>query len=488
MMNYLTLDVGTTACKCQLFSEKGDILAYKSEECPLIEREGAYYADIVGIRARVFDMMREMAKLGYSAVCISSFGESFVLLDERDELLTFPMLYTDPRGTEEAERIREQIGSERLFAVTGTTPDAMYSVSKLLYLRGHAPDLYARAKKLFLICDYLGYLLTGERVIDFSLAARTGVFDVHKREFAHEIMQELAIDEALFSRPMPTGSVVGELKAEVKAALGIDGSCKLVLGSHDQVCATIGAGVIAGGEASDGMGTVECITAVFDSAPSQIAFGEMGYCVVPFLSDFYCTYMFNYTSNVVVNWFRRDILHGYKGEEEKQFAYLEGRDRPPTDVLLLPYFAGSATPFHDKNAKGAFLNLTKETGDLDMYRAILEGTSFEMKLNLEAAAPFGIKVREVTATGGGANSKLWLQIKSDILGLPVRTLRSSEGGLCGCAMLSAVAMGAYPDLEAARAVFVRYKERFSPQETYKEIYERKYLKYQKLYQTLKEFY
>ena len=487
-MNFLSLDVGTTCCKCQLFSEDGEILAYRSEEYPLAEREGGLYVDIAGIRTRVFSMMKELASKGYAAVCISSFGESFVLLDKTDEVLFYPMLYTDPRGEKEAEYVRGKVGSGRLFAVTGTVPDAMYSVSKLLWIRNNCPEVYARADKLLLICDYLGYLLTGERVIDYSLAARTGVFDVHHKQFSEEILQKLGIDAALFSRPMPTGSIVGELRESVKEALGILGSCKLVLGSHDQVCATIGAGVIAGGEASDGMGTVECITAVFDRAPTDLRFGEMGYCVVPFLKDCYCTYMFNYTSNVVVNWFRRDILHGYKGEEEEQFAYLEGRDRPPTDILLLPYFAGCATPFQDKNAKGAFLNLTRETTDLDLYRSVLEGTSFEMKLNLETAESFGIHVEEMTATGGGANSALWLRIKSDILRIPVRTLRSSEGGLCGCAMLCAAALGACSDLAKARKVFVRYKDSYAPQEKYRTVYAEKYQKYRKLYQTLKEFY
>ena len=487
-MNFLSLDVGTTCCKCQLFSEKGEILAYKSEEYPLAEQDGESYVDIVGICTRVFSMMKEMAQKGYASVCISSFGESFVLLDKEDELLFYPMLYTDPRGEEQTKILRDQIGNERLFAVTGTTPNAMYSVSKLLWIRENSPELYERTDKLLLICDYLGYLLTGERVIDFSLAARTGVFDVHEREFSSEILQTLGISETLFSRPMPTGSVVGELRESVRRELGIRGSCKLVLGSHDQICATIGAGVIAGGEAADGMGTVECITAVFDNAPTDLRFGEMGYCVVPFLKDFYCTYMFNYTSNVVVNWFRRDILHGYQGNETRQFAYLEGKDRAPTDVLMLPYLAGCATPFQDRNAKGAFLNITKETTDLDLYRAILEGTSFEMKLNLEAAQPFGIVVKEMTATGGGANSALWLQIKSDILGLPVRTLRSSEGGLCGCAMLSAVAMGVCRNLADARRIFVQYKDEYVPQDTYRAVYADKYKKYGKLYQTLKEFY
>ena len=105
-MNFLTLDVGTTCCKCQLFSESGEILAYKSEEYPLIGREGEEYVDIEGIFARVKEMMRfAAANGGFSSMCISTFGESFVLLDKNDKAVFLPMLYTDPRGAAEAEEI-----------------------------------------------------------------------------------------------------------------------------------------------------------------------------------------------------------------------------------------------------------------------------------------------------------------------------------------------------------------------------------------------
>ena len=486
-MNFLTLDVGSTCCKCQVFSQDGAILFYRTAECALSREDGGASVDIRALWSVIRDLVRAASETTeITSVAVASFGESFVLLDENDELIAYPMLYTDPRGEEQAEQVAKTLGKQKIFSVTGTVPHAMYSVYKLLWWKQNRPEIYRKADKLLLICDYIGYLLTGKRVIDYSLAARTGVFDIRDKCFSEELLSALGIDRNLFSVPMPTGSVVGDILPSVTKELGLPKGCRLILGSHDQICATLGAGVFQAGQAADGMGTVECITAVFEKAPDDLRFGEMGYCVVPFLRDLYCTYIFNYTSNSIVNWFRSDILHGYKGEEEKQFAYLEGHDRPPTEVLLLPYFAGAATPYQDADAKGAFLNLTKDTTDLDMHRAILEGTSYEMKVNLETAAQFGIRVQAITATGGGANSDLWLHIKSDILGLPVRTLRSSEGGLCGLAVLSAVAAGAYDSPEAARAVFVRYKKEYVPQTDYAQIYSQKYQKYKKLYHILKE--
>ena len=486
-MKYLTLDVGTTCCKTQLFDETGEILFYRTKECPLMKQDGQTYVDIDGIASSVKDLIRDAADaFPFDSIAVSSFGEAFVTLDKDDNFVTYPMLYTDPRGKEEAEFLGRTITPERLFRTTGTTPNPMYSVSKLLYIKNHAPERFRKIDKCLLICDYIGYLLTGKRVIDYSLAARTGVFDIRKKAFASDILEELGIPAELFSAPEKTGSIVGKVLPEVAEELHMTRDCLLVLGSHDQVCATIGTGVIDSGASADGMGTVECMTAVFDEPPGGIEFGNMGYCVVPFLGH-YCTYMFNYTSNVIVNWFRNGILHGYSGGKDNQFAYLESGNGP-TNVLVLPYFAGCATPYQDTDAKGAILNLTKETTDTDIYRAILESTAYEMRLNAEVAKKYGIDIFETVATGGGANSGLWLQIKADIQHIPVRTLRSSEGGLCGCAMLSAVALGSCRNLADARNIFVRYKDTFVPSTQYKATYEKKYEKYKNLYQKVKEFF
>lgn len=490
-MNFLSLDVGTTCCKCQLFSEEGRIVAYHSEEYPLRTVGAERYVYTDEIFSRIKDMMRfAVAAGGFSSVCISSIGESFVLLDRQDGVLFPPMLYTDPRGEEEAGALLRQFGAQALFSRLGLLPQSMFSLSKLLWIRNHRPDLYAKADKVLLMCDYMGYLLTGKCVIDPGLASRTGAFDIARRQFDGELLGELGISPSLFSKPKKTGSVVGELKEELKKELGLAGSVKLVLGSHDQICAALGAGAVKAGDAVDGMGTVECLTAVTDRKPSDVRMGAQGYVCVPFAEDgLYCTYMFNYSNGSLIDWYRKNILHGYRGEDDSFFAYIERRMREgPTGILALPYFAGAATPYQNISAKGAFLNLTTKTTDADIYKAILEGTSMEMRLNAETAKRYGFRVESAVATGGGANSAAWLQIKADIQNIPVRTLRSSEGGLCGCAMLQAVAAGVCADLTSAAARFVQYKDVFLPDAARHAAYEGQYKKYKKLYKTVKEFY
>ena len=484
-MNYLSVDVGTTGCKCQLFSDTGEILVYRFDEYDFLEKDGSHYVNVDFIAAYLRRTLSEIgAQHKVSSVCVSSLGESFVLLDGEDRVLFYPMLYTDPRGEQEAQAIRAVIGEERAFSLTGVIPHSMYSLSKLLWIKNHLPDVFAKAKKVMLMGDYIGYLMTGERVIDHALAARTGAFDIEKKQFSVEMLSAFGIPCEWFSEPRLAGSVVGRLKRE----WGLD--AMLVLGSHDQVCTSLGAGVLAAGDAVDGMGTVECITTLFKSKPTSAEMGRQGYPCVPYPVDgLYCTYMLNYSCGSIVNWLRKKILHGYSGEESDFFTYMEKQMRDePTGLLTLPYFGGASTPYQDLDARGAILGLTTDTGDFVLYRSVMEGTAFEMRLNTETVSRYGISVQNAVATGGGANSDTWLQIKADIQNIPIRTLRSSEGGLCGCAMLQAVAMGGARDLWEARDIFVRYDKHLAPRAEKHLAYERDYRKYKKIYHAIKEIY
>lgn len=156
------------------------------------------------------------------------------------------------------------------------------------------------------------------------------------------------------------------------------------------------------------MGTVECITTVFSKKPSDCTMGEQGYPCVPYaVKGLYCTYMFNYSNGSLVSWFKDELLHGYRGNEENFFSYIEkDMKRAPTGILTLPYFGGAATPYQNIHAKGAILNLTLRATDRDVYRSVMEGTAMEMRLNLETASAYGIKVTGATATGGGAQFRI----------------------------------------------------------------------------------
>ncbi len=486
-MKYLSIDVGTTCCKCQLWSDGGEVIFHDGCEVALKETQDGQYVDIENIVVLIKELIKSASSYGkIDSIAFSSLGESFVLLDKDDNILTLPMLYTDVRGEEQAKRVKEKFGSDVIFKKTGVCPHPMYSIYKLLWIKENLPDVYACADKLLLVGEYVGYLLTGERVIDYGLAARTGIFDVRNKVFCADLLDELGVSLDLFSKPMKTGNVVAKVSEKVANELNLNPDCRLVLGSHDQICATVGAGVINDGEAGDGMGTVECITSVFSKIPDSAEMGEMGYPIVPFF-DKYCTYILNFSSGSLVEWYKKKIMHGYSGDKKNFFAYIEEDiEKRTTDLLMLPYFMGCATPYQDSAIKGAILNLDLNTSDADIFKAILEATSLEMRLNMKVIKRHGINVKNFVATGGGARSDGWLKIKSSVAGRKIKRIISSEGGLCGLAIMQAVAMGSCETYADAVKKFVKYDKEFVPDESKKDYYDKKFAKYEKLYHALKE--
>lgn len=364
----------------------------------------------------------------------------------------------------------------------------MYSISKLLFIKKHYQEIYCKADKVLLICDYLTYLLSNERIIDYSLATRTGIFNINTLSFDVEMLNKLEIPITLFSTPKPTGTIVGKIRQELKNKLSLPNDIIVVLGSHDQICNAIGCGCIHKGQATDGIGTVECITSIFDFKSKNFNMAKAGYPIVPFLKKgLYCTYICNFASNSITNWFKNEIAHNYKEGQANFFEYMEEKmDDSINDILCLPYFAGSCIPYQDTQIKGAFLGLTTSIKDYELYKSILEGLAMEMRFEVDYGKQFGIEVSELVCTGGGSLSKKRLQMKSTIQNVKVSTLRSQEGGLCGCACLSAVALKQFASLEEACALFVKTKEVYTPNKFLNKQYETKYQKYIKIYKQIKE--
>lgn len=488
MNNYLSFDIGTTCCKCQLFNETGDILKYISKEYSFKEIAGDNYIDIVAIKDNVLSMIKEVSvEYRITSICISSLGESFVLLDKDDNIIFYPMLYTDPRGDKEAKEFIKLLGEEYIFKTTGLLPQAMFSICKLMYIRNNYPEIYSKANKALQVVDYIGYVLTGERVIDYSLASRTCGFDIEKLAYDEKIFNTLNIDSNIFSKPMATGTIVGDLKDDIKKLLNIDYDIKLVLGSQDQVLNAVGCGCLKPGDATDGIGTVECITPIFDFKSNDIQMAKEGYPIVPFLNTgMYCTYICNYASNSITNWFKNELAHEYKGNKDNFFNYIEEKmDDQIDDVYCMPYFAGSCIPYQDLNVKGAFIGLTTFTSDAALYKAIIESLAMEMRFEVENGNKFGINVSKLIATGGGSLSKKRLQLKADIENVKVETLLSQEGGLCGGAVVQAVSLKQFSNYQDACKCFVKIKDTYLPNAEKHNRYENKYNKYLKMYQNIK---
>ena len=474
-MRFLGIDVGTTNMKCGVYDESGNLLYLEGREYGTKRRELADYIDVELLVSTAKELLLHAYKeCPYDTIAVSSLGESFVLLSDADEVVFLPMLYTDSRGKDEADSAMAHL--DELYSISGVAPQGMYSAYKLMWIKNNAPDLYQKAKKAMLVTEYLGYVLTGIRAVDYASASRTGVFDVKNKTFSKRACDLLGIDVELFGNPVKSGSIIAPVTIE-----GLE-KVMLVAGGHDQICASIGAGAVESGACSDGMGTVECITAVYDTPFSDRVMATSGYPNVPFALDgLYASYLLNYSCGSSVEWWRE--VSGYK--VAKDFFLLEDEfTRTPTGILALPYFAGAATPYQNIDARGALIGLTLNDGAKQIYQAILEGLCYEMRLNLEKVSEFGVNPKKLIATGGCSKSKAWLQMKADIIGIPVYPLKSREAGICGAAVLGAHALTG-ESVESLVKRFVSIGEPFMPDMKVHDAYETEYQKYRTLYETIK---
>lgn len=482
------LDVGTTGCKIAVYDETGTLFQTYYREYPAVFSGGAHEIDFDGIRRGVLELLRQAcAEFPLKTLGVTSFGETFVLLDENDAVLAPSMLYTDPRGEEECAQLQAALGAAKLTQIAGVKPHAMYSIYKLMWLKKNRPELFSRCRRVLLGQDFIVYALTGRAQIDFSLAARTGAFDIRQNGWSEEIFAAAGISSTLFAQPVPAGTVAGPVKKELCRQLDVGENLVVVSACHDQAAAMLGAGIFKSTQAMNGTGTVECIPVLMDRVPEDPGLFEGGYAVVPYPAGGYACYAFSFTGGAALKWFRGVFAQKEQEEagQKNVYALLDEKiPDAPTGLLVLPHFAGAATPYMDYAARAAIVGLTMESTKYDIYKALMEGTSYEMRLNFDRLKRFVPPVEEIRATGGGASSDVWLQIKADILGTPLTALSCGEIGAAGTAAVAGKAVGAFDDFSIVRKM-APVRRVFWPDEKKRGQYQALYQQYTKLYAAVK---
>ena len=483
-MKIAGLDIGTTGCKLTVFDENGCYLGKTYRDYPIRRAVSGHEIDISAMMESVYAVIGEMAAKypDIAGIGVTSFGETFVMTDETGEPLHNPMLYTDPRGAEECAELSEMLGADHIAQITGLAPHEMYSIPKMMWIKKHRPDIYAAAKRIHLIGDFVVWHLTHRAQIDYSLASRTMAFDIHSLTWSRELFDAAGIDLTLMGMPVPTGTSAGTVTQDASRRTGLSPECIIVSISHDQVAAAVGAGAFDGSVAVDGAGTVECLTPIYDSLPDISVMAKGFFSVVPYIvPGKYVAYAFSYTGGALIQWCMETFGRG-ETNESMELAY--GKDEP-TGLLVLPHFAGAATPYMDTGSRGALLGLTTATSSADLYRACMEGVAYEMRINYEALYGSGIHFKKLHATGGGARSKLWMQMKADVLNLPITALKTADAGTVGSAMLTGIAVGLFPDLEDASAHMVQEMETYYPREEKHKQYMKFFERYKSVYHAVR---
>ncbi len=502
-MKIAGLDIGTTGCKCTVFDEDGKILDNAYRDYPVRRQATGHEIDMLILRDSVMAVISDMAhKYGdIAGLGVTSFGETTILTDENGEPLHMAMLYTDPRGADECRELADKIGDLELARITGVHPHEMYGICKNMWIKNHMPDVYEKAKHLFQVEDYVVFILTGVAQIDYSLATRSMAFDIDTLDWSEKIIDAAGIDGKLFPKAVPSGTAAGKVTRKIAEETGLSLDTVVVSISQDQIAAAVGAGAFESSVAVDGAGTVECLTPVFDFKPDIDKMYNGFYTIVPYvIPGRYVTYAFSYTGGALTKWCTETLC-----KKEKELAKAEGisvheyletqyrkkmealgfdADRP-SGILVLPHFAGAATPYMDTGSKGVITGLTTDTSTAEIYHACLEGVCYELYLNYSRVKETGAAFERINATGGGAHSKVWMQMKADMLNLPITALETVDAGTVGSAMLTGVAIGRFTSLEDAASLMVRETVTYEPGKKQHELYMEIFERYKKLYDAVR---
>ena len=484
-MLYLGIDLGTSAVKLLLMDGDGTIRKIVSRDYPISfprpgwseqNPEDWLRETLAGIRELTADCDRaQIAGIGCGGQM-----HGLVVLDREDHVIRPAILWNDGRTAVETDWLNTAVGKETLSRCTANIAFAGFTAPKLLWLRRHEPENFARIEKIMLPKDYINYKLTGVHCTDASDASGMLLFDVAHKRWSREMLEVCGVREDQMARVFESYEPVGTLLPEMAAALGLPETVQVCAGAGDNAAAAVGTGTVGSGACNISLGTsgtifissdrfgVDPNNALHAFAHADGAYHLMG-CM---LSAASCN-----------KWLMENIYQtgDYAAEQAAITPEKLGRNR----VFFLPYLMGERSPINDVSARGTFLGLTMDSTRTDLTQAVLEGVAFAIRDSLEVARSLGLDIRRSRICGGGAKSPLWRTIIANVCGLELEIIESEEGPGYGGAMLAAVACGAYPTVQAAAEKLVRVVDRVRPDPEITARYEAQYRKFQKIYPTLK---
>lgn len=496
-MSYLGLDIGTTGCKAGVFDAHGRLLGMAYREYPLLSpQRGWAEIDSAAVCDACLAVIREAAALcpgdAVRGMGISCQGEAFTPVGRNGKILGNGMVSSDARAEPIVRQWSRRFGERRLYEFTGHTPHPMFTIYKLLWLRQERPEVWQSAARFYCFEELIQSRLGLEPAISWPLAGRTMMFNVRSHQWQPEILEAVGLEPSRLAPAVASGTVVGVISPSVARQLGIPDGVQVAAGGHDQPCGALGAGVVEPGTAMYATGTVECICPAFDRPIFADNLFASNLCTYDFtLPGRYTTVAFSLTGGNLLRWFRDEW-----GQAEAAEAARVGKNPyelllhslapEPTDLVVLPYFTPSGTPYFDARVPGAILGLRLSTTRGQVLRALLEGVAMEMRMNVDILDQAGLGVREFRAIGGGAKSPILTQLKADVLNRPITTLAVTEAGCLGMAMLACAAhTGAKPQ-ELIRA-WVKPTSLVEPDSRRAAIYTEKFAAYKRLYPMVREF-
>jgi xylulokinase len=482
-MSFMGLDLGGSGAKAAAFSVDGSLLAaakvpyvIESPRPGCLELNPGAQWNALAEAIRAVTSSDPIRHNPITAVGISVAGDAVVPVAADRSPLYNSMPSFDPRGSEYVPLLQERVGEEEIFRITGQPLDGMYSLMRILWFRDEIPEIFHKTWKFCLWQELVLIRLGLEPSIDYSNAARTMAFDIHSKQWSATILDSLDLADSLFAPVVPQGEILGCVSHTVADELGLARNCIVVAGGLDQSTAGLGLGVVDARSTAIGTGSVEAISVPVQATESLRRVGGEYFFVTPYLPGGFLGTGLNFTAGSAIEWLR-GLTGGVPLEELEPVAggLLDNAGAP--SVFVLPQFAGSFSPRRNKAARAAMLGLSLDVTGPDIFRALIVGLVFELRLTIESMERAGLRVSEIRNGGGGSRSDYWMRLKATVLNKPIWLPEERDSSCLGAALVAAVGSGMFRNCSSAAAAMVRMARQYEPESSVVGEYDARYEEY-----------
>jgi xylulokinase len=487
-MYWLGLDIGTGGSRALLVDDHGNVRHACTAPHEEMRMERPLWAEqrpedwwtaaqkaIHGVLAAAGASGRDVRAAGLSGQM-----HGLTLLDANDAVIRPALIWCDQRSQPQVDWINRTAGPANILRWIANPVLTGFTLPKLLWVRDHEPEQFARIRRVLLPKDYVRFCLTGEYASDVSDASGTALFDVVNRRWSHEFVSKLGLDAAVLPKVYESAEVTGRISAAAAAATGLAEGTPVVGGGGDQAASAIGNGIVEPGIASCTLGTSGVVFAHLDAAAYDPAGRVHTFChAVP---GKWHVMGVTQGAGLSLQWFRNQLAGGVSYD---QLTAEASRAEPGSQGLYwLPYLMGERTPHLDPFARGGWVGLTAKHTRADLIRAILEGVAYSQKDCLSLISNMGVEVSRVRLSGGGARSPFWRQMFADVFARPVAILANQEGSAYGAALLAMTGSGAFSSVAEACSAAIREAETVEPQPASAARYAESYETFRSLYPAL----
>ena len=392
--------------------------------------------------------------------CVGISGQmhGLVTLDKHDRAIRPAILWNDQRTQSQCDQIHEIVGLDRMVQLTGKPVMTGFTAPKILWIRSHEVDCYRKIQHVLLPKDFLVLRLTGVHSTDPSDASGTSLLDLRSRDWSDEILDALELSRSWLPSVTESQHIVSSITKEAAELTGLKAGIPVVAGAGDQAAGGIACGIHDQTAISINLGTSGVVFAGCETFPEDQDRRVHAYCHG--IPDSWHVMGVMLSAGGSLRWYRDTFENGRIFEDIIQNA---NSIAPGSEGLrFLPYLNGERTPHASPDARGSFTGISSRHHRGHFTRAVLEGILFGLKDNLDLIQPYARHATHVRITGGGAQSRIWREMASDIFNMPVATVNVSEGSAFGAALLAMVGSDSFSDVISAIDAHVRTESVIDP--------------------------